>query len=197
MPRFLLLALAILIVAGPQTGRGEDKKPDPFTYPLAVGTAWTYRVGENRYKMTVTKTEKVGKTDCARLEMKVGDKVVSFEHVAIEGGKLARYSFEGKPIAPPIVFLEVPPAKGKTWKVESKIDGQVLKGSFVIGEEKVKVAGGTFDTFTVTSQGLQVNGVKATIKYYFATGVGMVKKEIEMAGPKVVFELEKYEPGKS
>lgn len=196
MPRFLWLPLVLLIVNAPPVGRAQDKKTEPFTFPLTVGSTWTYRVSENRYQMKVTKMEKVGKTDCARLEMLVNGKPVSFEHVAVEGGKVARYSFEGKAVTPPLVFLELPPTKGKSWNVESKIDGQLLRGTFKMGEEKVTVPGGTFQAVSVTSQNLEINGVKASITYYFASGVGMIKKEIEMAGPKVVFELEKYEAGK-
>ncbi len=139
-------------------------------------------------------TEK--KTSCARVELIVKDKVVSFENLAVKDGALLRFTFEGKLATPPIPFLKLPPKKGESWPVESVIDGQKLKGTFTAGEEEVKVAAGTFKTVTVTGKDLEVNGVKMTLTYYFAEKVGMVKQVIEYAGQKAIIELEEFKPAK-
>ena len=41
MPRLLMLSLFLFIVSAPRAGRAQDKKPEPFTVPLTVGSTWT------------------------------------------------------------------------------------------------------------------------------------------------------------
>jgi hypothetical protein len=198
----ILLLLPFTLV-GTTLSRGADPEPPGTTpyYPLAVGNTWIYKVGENRFALKVTKMEKVKadkkEVDAAKLELIVNDKSVSFEHIGVTADALVRYTFEGKPATPPIPFLKLPPKKGATWKIESKVDGQVLKGDFVAGEEKqVKVPAGVFNAVTVTGKDLEVNGVKLTLVYYFAEKVGMIKQVIEFAGQKAIIELERFEPAK-
>jgi hypothetical protein len=191
----LLLPL-LLLLAGPVRS-ADDKMPTSSWYPLAVGNTWQYRVGENHYTLKVAKHEKIGTQLCARLEMSVKNKVISHEHVAVTSDAIVRTSFEGKVANPPIPFLKLPPKKDQSWKVESKMAGQVFKGTFKAGEEEVKVPAGTYKTVTVTGQDLEVNGVKMTLTYYFADKVGMVRQVIEMAGQKIIVEMEKFEPAKS
>src|SRR5262249_54556705 len=153
-------------------------------FPMAVGTAWHYRVGENHYLIKVTRHEKVGGLLCARLEMLVLQgkdlRSVSHEHVAVTKEGVVRASFEGKALVPPVLFLKLPPTAEKSWKVESKLDGQVFTGTFTAGEErKVTVPAGTYSTVTVTGKNLKVNGIDMALTYYFAEKVGMVKQVIE------------------
>jgi hypothetical protein len=202
--RALLSCLALICLTSVQGAPSPlgDKSTTDY-YPLAVGNTWKYRVGENSFTLKVTKQEKVGGKDkesgveCARLELIVNGKTTSFEHIAVKGDSLLRYSHEGKSVNPPIPFLKLPPKKGATWDFEAKIDGQPVKGKFVAGEEVVKVPAGSFKTVTVTSQDTEVNGVKISLKYYFAEKVGLVKEVIEFAGERVVIELEKFEAAKS
>jgi hypothetical protein len=192
----LALVLAVSCVA---VGRGgDDKKAASSWYPLAVGNTWTYRIGEGRFQIKVTKTEKVGQTECARLELIVNNKPTSHEHIAVVGDQLQRFSFEGKKADPPITFLKLPPQKGQKWNVETKIDGQLLKGTLETGVDKlVKVHAGEYkDVVTVTGRDLDVNNVKMSVTWYFAEKVGMIRQVVELAGQKIVIELEKFEPGK-
>jgi len=199
--RIVLLALTVA-VAILAAGRAQEpaKLPKSPYYPLEVDTTWHYKAGGNRFQMKVAKHEKVGGAMCARVELIIDKKALSFEHIGQAGNYLARYTFEGKEAKPPVPFLELNPKKGDRWKIapETKIgDGQTIKGEFVVGEEEVTVPAGKYKTFTVTGQDMEVNGVKLTCTYYFAEGVGMVKQVLEMAGTKVVIELEKFEAGKS
>jgi hypothetical protein len=197
----LLLSLVLAISA---TGRAADDQPTSTPYfPLVVGNTWEYRAGENRFALKVTKMETVKDSNAkqantARLELFVAGKSVSYENVGVTAAGVVRYTFEGKVATPPILFLKLPPTKGAKWNVESKVDGQVLKGAFTITEDKeaVKVPAGSYTTVTVRSQGLEVNGVKLDLTYYFAEKVGMVKQVIELAGQKAVIEREKFEAGK-
>jgi hypothetical protein len=141
--------------------------------------------------------EKVGKTECARLEMIVDGKTRSFEHLAVADGVLARHSFEGKQVSPPIPLLKLPPKDGEKWNVESKLDGQVYKGQLAVSLEKVKVPAGEYAAYKVSGPEMDLNGTKLSVTYWFASGVGLVKLQSELAGLKVVHELEKITPGKS
>jgi hypothetical protein len=198
--RTLLLLSFVLICSSASRGADEKKTTTTPYYPLVVGNTWNYKVGENRFSLKVTKMEKVGGTgkdsgvNCARMEMIVNGKPASFEHLAVIGDALVRYSREGKLVTPPIPFLKLPPKKGATWEIESKVDGQLVKGKFISGEEEVKVPAGTFKTVTVTGQDIEANGVKVALKYFFAEKVGLVKQVIDYAGEKAIIELEKFEP---
>jgi len=212
--RLALLALAVLFASSlaaqdkdkdkaPDDKKKEEKKPaaPAFDFPLKVGASWTYRVGENVYTVKLNKFEPVGKTECARLDMTINMKSTSFEHVAVGTDKdgvpaVMRYTFEGKQATPPIPFLLLPADK-TSWRVESKLDGQTLKGTFRKTEEDVKVPAGDYKkAVKVSSDGLKVNSVDMSISWWFVSGVGMVKQEADLAGQRVVIELEKYEPGK-
>jgi hypothetical protein len=167
-------------------------------YPLAVGSSWEYKAGESKYTLKVTKHEKVGNTLCARVEMFVKDKPVSFEHVGVTNEGVYRHSFESKEAQPPVLFLKLPPKKDEPWKVDSKVGGESVKGTFKnTGEEDVKVPAGSYKAIVVTSQDLEANGIKMAVTYYFAKDVGMVKQVVVVAGQKVVVELEMYAAGKS
>ncbi len=200
-------------------GKKDDKKDtkgskaEPFDFPLKVGTTWIYRVAENRYFLRVAKMETVGKQECARVEMRIGDKVVSFEHLASakvpagsdqEGAPaILRFSFEGKEATPPIPLLLLDGKKA--WSINSKLDGKELKGVFrkeyVSSDDPkkpaVRVPAGEYKSaIKVYADNLKVNGVDLSITYWFVSGVGMVKQEAEMAGQKVIIELETMTPGK-
>ena len=188
--------LAFLAVGG--FAPAQDAPLTTPYFPLAVGSKWSYRCGENRFQLKVVKFEKVGTTNCARVELFVNNKSEAFEHIAVTKDGVVRFSFDNKKAEPPILFLKLPIKDKETWKVESKVDGHPLKGSFTSGTEAdVKVPARTYEkTVTVTGTDLEANGVKLSLKYYFAENVGMVKQVIDIAGQKIVIELEKYEPAK-
>ena len=196
--RCLSFAVLAVLSAGFAPAPVRDADVTALYFPLKVGSVWSYRCGENRFQMKVVKFEMIGTTNCARVELFVNGKSEAAEHIAVTKDAVVRFSFDGKKAEPPIPFLELPPKAGKTWKVESKVDGQPLKGSFTSGvEENVKVLKVTYKTvITVTGTDLEANGVKLNLKYYFAENVGMVKQVIDIAGQKIVIELEEYEPAK-
>jgi hypothetical protein len=196
--RYLLLSTALLLAAG--LGRTADEPMRTSVYfPTAVGTTWKYRVGENHYSVKVTKHEKIGNLMCARLEMVVNKKTVMTEHIAVTSDAIVRAAFDGKALNPPFPILKLPPRDGDTWKswtVESKMDGQTFKGTLKAGEQKdLKVIDTKYPSVvTVTGKDLEVNGAKMNLTYYFAEKFGMVRQVTELAGQKIVVELEKFEP---
>jgi hypothetical protein len=193
----VLVLLALLLCLAGNARSADDKMPTSPWFPTAVGTTWQYRAGEARFVVKVTKHEKVGSLMCARLEAEVNKKTVYFEHVAVTGKEVVRAGRDGKAITPPLPFLKLPPEADKSWNVETKVDSQVLKGTFKAGPEtSVKVPAGTYKAVTVTGQDLDASGVRFSVTYYFAEKVGLVRQVIDMAGQKIDIVLEKYEAGK-
>jgi hypothetical protein len=195
MKRLSALLLACVVVPVLQAQDATKLEGTPY-YPLEVGNSWHYKAGDNRFILRIAKHEKVGDTLCARVEMITEGKPISFEHLGMTKEGIARFSFEGKEAKPPVVFLKLAPKKGDTWKVDSKVGEETLKGTFEIGEDNVTVPSGIFKVITAISKDLDANGMKINFTYYFAEKVGMVKQVIEVSGQKVVIELEKFEPAK-
>jgi len=193
----LALALVLFVAVAGLSAVGQEKdqfRESPY-YPLQVGNTWNYKLGDMKFTMRVAKHEKVGEALCARVEMSIDGKVQAYEHIAVTADGIYRHSFEGKKAEPPVRFLKLPPKKGETWEVNSKVGGESLKGTFKAGEEdNVKVPAGTYKTVTSATDDLDANGTKISFKYYFAENVGMVKQDLDIAGQKAVIELEKYEP---
>jgi hypothetical protein len=190
----------------------EDKLAETPYFPLQVGTTWIYKSGDNKLTQKVTKHEKVGDVFCARIETMYDAKpgaggappaTVAVEHVAVMADGVYRHDFtlDGKEAksVPPICFLKLPPNKDDTWVVDSKVLDKAIKCNFKSGEAEVKVPASTYQTVTATCTDLDVNGLKATVTYYFAKDVGMVKQVIESPGDKksiTTIELEKFEAPK-
>ena len=198
MKRYRLLTALGLVLATLLTARGQEKATQTPYFPTAVGTSWDYRAGENRFTHKVAKHEKVGGVTCARIEQVKDGKVLAYEDVGVTNEGVSRFAFDGKEAKPPITFLKPGAKKGQTWKVESKIGDQTVKGTFKQGvADVVKVPAGTYKkVLTVTSEGLEVNGIKTKLVYYFAEGVGLVKLEWGEDKSKVVIELERYTAAK-
>ncbi len=179
-------------------GLARAQGPTTPYYPVAVGNTWTYRAGDNRFQVKVAEVKEVGGVTRAKLDLVVNQKVLSHEYVGVGKDGVYRYTFENKDAKPPIKFLELPPKSGASWSVESKVDGQALTGTFKSSEEDVKVPAGEYKkAIAVSGKDLKANGVPMQITYYFAEKVGMVKQVIDLAGQKVIIELERFEAGKA
>jgi hypothetical protein len=205
----------LLVCLGTAAGlAAEDKLTETPFYPLPVGTTWHYKAGEGQFTIRVAKHEKVGDTLCARLEVTRDGKVIGVQHLAVTAdgvychdltyrapkgdsatGKDGEHDVTQTP-KPPILMLKLPPKKGDSWKVDSKGDGKSFRGAFQIDEKEVKMQDRTYKTVCVTSQDLEVNGLKPTITTYYANGTGMVKQVIQEGNVTTTIELEKFEAGK-
>lgn len=208
----MVLAMATLTAQAQEKDKDKDKAKDtekakdtdkdkgkigesPY-YPLQVGTAWHYKLGDQKFTMKVTKHEPVGKVLCARVELIVDNKVTAFEHIGVTETGIYRYSYEGKNTEPPVLILKLPPKPGDTWEVSAKVGGETLKGMLKEGEEDVKVPAGSYKAVTVAADDFDANGTKMAFKYYFAKDVGMVKQDLDVNGQKAVIELEKFDAPK-
>src|SRR5262249_3185822 len=187
----------------------DDKVGTSAYFPLEVGTTWHYRVGEARFKVKVTKHEKIGDVMAARLETfgveKDKGKALSNEHVAIIEAKksdariqVVRVATNGERLTPPIPFLKLPAKKDLPWTFASKVGGKDVKGTFQIRsvDETVQVPAGSYRTVVVEGKDLEVLGNKLDLTYQFAENVGLVKQKMKLAGQDVEVVLEKFEKGK-
>ncbi len=195
----VLGGVLLLVMAGSLAA--EDKLAETPYYPLHVGTTWHYKAGDGKFTVRVAKHEKVGETLCARLDVTRDGKTVGSQHLAVTAEGVychdqttARNATQAP--KPPILVLKLPPKKGEGWKVDSKGDGKTFRGAFQIGEEEIKVPAGTYKAIRVTSQELEVNGLKPVITTYYARNVGMVKQVIQESNITLEIELEKFEAGK-
>lgn len=208
MSSFRWLAVVALSLGGAGLAaqdKGKDKAPthtSPY-FPLAVGATWTYRAGEATFSYRVGRFEEVSKTPTARLEMLINNQVVSTENIGVTKDGVARFKWAqpgkaAKEAKAPIRILPLELKEGDEWVVDGQAGDEKLEGKFVLSgvkeRHKVRVGDRQYDTVVVTGKDLKVNGVKVGLKYYFAEHVGMVKQELEVAGNKLVFELERYDP---
>jgi hypothetical protein len=195
----VLLVGGFLLAAGP-TGAQEPKSKMPETpwYPLAVGTKWIYKYDDGKKcQFHVTGHEDFGGAVCAKVELSIDGKVVSFEHVSVTKDGVFRNGFAGTKADKPVQILKLPPKKGDTWEVESKALGtESVKGKFTTDEEEIKVGDKSYKTFKVTGKDMDANGLKFSTTYYFAVDVGLVKQVIEVGEATkqtTTLELEKFE----
>ena len=101
-------------------------------------------------------------------------------------------------IEPPVKVLATPAKKDTSWKIDSKVGAQTVKGEFKVKDdkEKVKVPAGEFDTIHVEGTDLDVAGAKTTVKLWFAKDKGVVKLVYVIQGTESVLELKEYTEGK-
>lgn len=210
--RALFVWLALLLVTAELAA--QDKLKETPYYPLQVGATWHYRSGDGKFTVRVVKHEKVGDTLCALLETRRDGKVVGSEHLAVTADGVYRHDLTAmqpqtdpndknktvgpavtQTLKPPILVLKLPPKNGDTWKVDSKGEGKTFRGGFRVDEQEIKVPAGTYKTFRVASQDVEVNSLKTSIHTHFAEGAGIVKQVIEVGDAKAEIELEKFEAG--
>jgi hypothetical protein len=205
MKRLALASLVLPLCLAVTAGRAEDKVPETPWYPLGKGTTWSYRAGDGKFQMRVAGHEKVGDVLCARVEMSKDGKVSAVEHIGVTADGVYRYQLEAtrgdqklvETPKPPVLLLRLPPKKGDTFTVNSKVDptGKTYKGTFKIGEEEVKVGDRSYKCVVVRGEDIEADGLKPTITTWYAENVGMVKQVIAVGDQKIEIELEKFEKG--
>ena len=167
-------------------------------YPLKKDSKWVYKVGETTIEVKVASVEKDG----AKLDTVVNGKTVASEMVEVKADGVYRTKINNTAIEPAVKFLELKdgkaPFKGASWKVDSKIQQQAVKGTFTVKEdkEKTKVPLGEFDAVLVDGSDFEIAGTKTAVKYWFAPGKGVVKLSYSIGGNEAVLELKEYTEGK-
>jgi hypothetical protein len=179
----------------------DPSKESPY-YPLKKGTTWTFKAptkmgGAQTITVQVTGGDKDGAKVETIIKDKDGkDKSVASETVVVQDDGLYRTTVNGVKSDAPVRFLKLPPKKGESWEVETKIQGQAVKGTFSADEEEVTVPAGKYKAIKVEAKDFSVAGLKTTIACWYAEKVGIVKQSFRVGDTEVVLELEKFAEGK-
>jgi hypothetical protein len=195
-PRVVFVALFFLLPGQTAIVHAQEKIEESDYYPFKIGTKWNYKVGDAKIIVRIAKHEKVGDVTCALVETVANDRVVATEHVSVQKEGLFRHTMAGQKADPAVLFLKLPPKKGDTWKVTSKVAGQDVKATYESGEEEITVPAGKYKTVVTRTKEFQVGDQKLAATIWYAKNVGMVKTIMTVAGNDVTIELEKFEPAK-
>jgi hypothetical protein len=166
---------------------------------LSPGTKWSYEVNQDGKKIKVdsqiVKVEKIDGKSLAVLEKTVNGNVSGTEHLATTEKGVFRHRVDGIELSPPVCILKYPLKKDDTWETESTIANEPLKvKGKVFDTEDVTVPAGKYKAYRVEIE-TSVAGMNATITFWFAPDVGIVKQTADSTGKNTV-ELAKFEAGK-
>jgi hypothetical protein len=192
MKRFAFGSLAFLVLAITLTAQEGGGKDSTAWYPLKKDTTWTFKVAGNAIVMKVTGQDKDG----TKVETIVNNKSIANEHILVKEDGIYRTAINGLKPESPVLFFKLPPKAGLSWDVDTKIQGQAIKGKFTTSEEEVTVGAGKYKTFKVAGNDFDIAGMKTNITYWFAENVGIVKLSFSLGGMDAVLELDKFEAGK-
>ena len=172
--------------------------PTSEYFPLKDKAKWVYKVGDQTVEVEVVGKEKVGNDDAIKVVTKVGGKEQAVELYQVKADGVYRLKVKDEKIEPPVKVLATPAKKDTSWKIDSKVGAQTVKGEFKVKDdkEKVKVPAGEFDTIHVEGTDLDVAGAKTTVKLWFAKDKGVVKLVYVIQGTESVLELKEYTEGK-
>ncbi len=190
------LTLVLALALGGVGRSADDKAPETPYFPLKVGDSLTYRMGDVRYTRKIAKFEDFEKQPCALMQTLAGDRVASWERVAVKPDGVYRYTSDDNKYDPPLCFLKLPVKDGETWQVDSAVAGAgKVAGTFKAAEvAELKVGDTKYEKVVkVTAADLDAGGSKIKVTYYFAKDFGLVKQTVWVDGQEVVTELE---PGK-
>ena len=195
MPR--LAALVALLLAAPAFAQ-NDVADSPW-FPAAEGTTWHYRAAGKKVVVKVTKHEKQAGVMCARFETLDKDSVIAVQHVAIDGKEVRRMAHNGEKLEPPLVLFKLPPARGQSWDVDSKMTNRsgtdTIAGKFTTDEDDGKsswLPGPSRKLLRVTAE-LTIDGQKTTVVSWYEEKVGLVRQRITAGGNSFELELEKID----
>ncbi|MGE5581031.1 MAG: hypothetical protein ACM3X9_00675 [Bacillota bacterium] len=186
------LAIGALMVFGAGSG-------DAAAYfPLKPGSFWVYKVSMAGTKGSFSQKIKVSEPENGNPKVIAygpdGNPAVFLNYVEDSQGL-----FKAKQMGPAGIFEYRPLWKvlsskmntGATWSWESD-DHKMKETSKVLGNEKITVLAGPFETLVIECQGVNEEGKAYTEKTWYAKGVGYVKDEYTMDGKTLISELTEY-----
>jgi hypothetical protein len=193
----LVVGAAAIMFGGVLLAQPKGAPGDYF--PTKKDTKWTYKVGDNFVEVRLTKIEKVNNEDQYLLETVVGKEAKTSEMFTVRPDGVYRTKVKDDKLDPYVKILELPPKKGASWPVNSKLGTQTVKGTLTIvnDKEKLKVMGVEGETVLVEGKDMDIAGAKTTVRIWFDKKYGIVKEEfILQSTDKVTLELTKFEEGK-
>jgi hypothetical protein len=187
--RALALMAGMFLVCTISAQEGAETTP---YYPIKKDNTWTFKVQNNTIQLKVTSIDAEG----AKLETLVNNKSVANEVISVKKDGIYRVAINGQKPKTPVKFFSLPPKKDDSWEVDTEIQGQKIKGKFIVKEDQVKVPAGEYKVFVVDGENFEVAGMSTKIKYWFAEKVGIVKLTFTLGGLDATLELEKFEEAK-
>src|SRR6266700_733626 len=158
--------------------------------PTAPGTSWRYNMTEEIGKglnLPNVKADADGK-GLLKFEMHRAGTITNTDLLAVDEHGItcwARVNLDGELVkfTPPQTMIAAPLKKGAGWDFDGQAgDMKVQQHYDVLGEEKIDVTAGKFQTFRI--HGEQTTPNRMTIDRWFAPGVGIVKDVTTMQGAK-------------
>jgi hypothetical protein len=90
--RFVAFGLLLCLTA---PAWSDDSVPSSEYYPLKRGSAWLYKVNDQKITVAVVKYEKIGNVLCARVETSASGTVLASEYIAVGEDGLYRHAYGG------------------------------------------------------------------------------------------------------
>src|SRR4029077_10028281 len=176
--------------------------------PIAPGTSWRYNMTEEigkglnlpnvkadtdgKIRLGVTYrlegTEDVDGKNLLKFEMHRAGTITNTDLISVDEHGItcwARVNLDGELVkfTPPQTMIAAPLKKGADWNFDGQAgDMKVQQHYGVLGEEKIDVPAGNFQTFHI--HGEQTTPNRMTIDRWFAPGVGIVKDITTMQDAK-------------
>jgi hypothetical protein len=191
--RYAVGAVVILVA-----GTALAQQPSTDLFPLKKGSKWVYKVADQEVTVIVAGNEKFGNEDCVKLDTMVGGQVKASELYYVKADGVYRAKVKDDKVDPPVRVLMLPAKKGDSWKIDSKVGTQSVKGEFKITDDKakVKVPAGEFEAVLVEGADFDIAGTKTTVKQWFAHNKGIVKTVFVIQNTESTLELKEYTEGK-
>lgn len=174
-------------------------------YPAKKGAVWTYQRGKDKVTVRVKEVTKMDKDEVVELETSINDTPQATEHLLVKADSVSRLKVAGKEAKPPMTVLKLPPKKGDTWKVDSKLetkgtDGKVktesVVGAFAVEDVKEEMMNMNKVKVAIVKSDLRVNGQPMTMEFHYAEGIGMIKHVAALGGVTNVVTFVRYDPPK-
>lgn len=197
MLRTLRLVAGAALVFAASTAVAQGPASDLF--PLKKGNKWVYKVDAQEVTVEVVGSEKVDKDELMKVVTKVGGQEKATEYYLVKADGIYRAKVNNDKIDPPVMILKLPVKKGETWKIDSKVNTQTVKGEFKVADDNVKVTvpAGTFEkAVLVEGNDLDIAGTKTSVKQWFVAGKGIVKLTYTIQQTESTLELKEFTAGK-
>lgn len=167
-------------------------------FPLKKGSKWVYKVADQEVTVVVVGPEKFNNEDCVKVDTMVGGQVKASELYYVKADGIYRSKVKEDKVDPAVRILQLPAKKGDSWKIDSKVGTQSVKGEFKLVDDKVKVkvAAGEFDAMLVEGKDLDIAGTKTSVSQWFVAGKGIVKLSYKIQDTEATLELKEYTEGK-
>lgn len=193
--RLIAGAVAVLVAS---TAIAQQPVPGSELFPLKKGSKWVYKVADQEVTVVVAGNEKFGNEDCVKVDTMVGGQVKASELYFVKADGIYRAKVKEDKVDPAVRILQLPAKKGDSWKIDSKVGTQSVKGEFKLinDKEKVKVAAGEFEAMLVEGVDLDIAGTKTSVKQWFVPNKGIVKLSYKIQDTEATLELKEYTEGK-